>query len=375
MNAFSQLLQDPIGGQLVIWTILLLAAGSLLTPNLRTAMIVVVAALLGAIAIGLGWQISSPLIIGTMLGMMGVICILPPSRNDLRIVGAVFFAAAIGFYASSVAAGNVLPSTLQIVEWAVFGVLGLTTVGSAIAMISSRSAVYSAIWFAMALLGTGGLFLYQGAQFLGVATVVVYAGAIVVTFLFVIMLAQPDGHATYDRISWGWFAKPAAALSSALLLGAVLFGLEAMQVGGVRETVVAAANEINATDSPLPFTGEQVAQARLVGTEGAQKLQLQLTGDAAETKLSPPEQQRLATVVSERLKLSDAVAVELRPALRPANDPQSDQHMAHLGGYLFSRHLIAVEVAGTLLLAALVGAIAMLSQSGSVSRREGDAHV
>ena len=49
--------------------------------------------------------------------------------------------------------------------------------------------------------------------------------------------------------------------------------------------------------------------------------------------------------------------------------------MAHLGGYLFSRHLIAVEVAGTLLLAALVGAIAMLSHSTSVARREGDAHV
>ena len=74
-------------------------------------------------------------------------------------------------------------------------------------MIASQSPVYSAIWFAMSLLGTAGLFFFNGAQFLGVATIVVYAGAIVVTFLFVIMLAQPEGHADYDRISWGWFPK------------------------------------------------------------------------------------------------------------------------------------------------------------------------
>ena len=44
--------------------------------------------------------------------------------------------------------------------------------------------------------------MLQGAQFLAVATVVVYAGAILVTFLFVLMLAQPEGRTYYDRLSW-----------------------------------------------------------------------------------------------------------------------------------------------------------------------------
>jgi hypothetical protein len=39
-------------------------------------------------------------------------------------------------------------------------------------------------------------------------------------------------------------------------------------------------------------------------------------------------------------------------------------HMAHLGGQLFSRYLIAVEVAGTLLLVALVGAVAIVMHGG-----------
>jgi NADH-quinone oxidoreductase subunit J len=52
------------------------------------------------------------------------------------------------------------------------------------------------------LLGTAGLLLLAGAQFLAIATVVVYAGAILVTFLFVLMLAQPEGRAAYDRVSF-----------------------------------------------------------------------------------------------------------------------------------------------------------------------------
>ena len=62
--------------------------------------------------------------------------------------------------------------------------------------------MYCAIWFALTLVGTAGIFMLQGAQFLGVATIVVYAGAILVTFLFVLMLAQPGGDAFYDRVSW-----------------------------------------------------------------------------------------------------------------------------------------------------------------------------
>ena len=94
------------------------------------------------------------------------------------------------------------------------------TVISAAAAVTFRSPVYCAIWFALSLLGTAGLFLFQGAQFLGVATIVVYAGAILVTFLFVLMLAQPQGHAYYDRVSW-------EALLSAVT-GAVLVGILTM---------------------------------------------------------------------------------------------------------------------------------------------------
>ena len=94
---------------------------------------------------------------------------------------------------------------------------------AAVATISCRSPVYCAIWFGMTLAGTAGLFLLAGAEFLAVATIVVYAGAILVTFLFVLMLSQPEGHTTYDRRSW-------EALVSAFT-GAVLVGILTATIG------------------------------------------------------------------------------------------------------------------------------------------------
>ena len=85
---------------------------------------------------------------------------------------------------------------------ALFVILACITVGSSAAAIALRNPLYCAIWFGLSLVGTAGLFLFQGAEFLAVATVVVYAGAILVTFLFVLMLAQPQGRAGYDRVSW-----------------------------------------------------------------------------------------------------------------------------------------------------------------------------
>ena len=50
---------------------------------------------------------------------------------------------------------------------------------------------------------------------------------------------------------------------------------------------------------------------------------------------------------------------------RDGVDLLAENHVARLGGELFGRHLLAVEVAGVLLLVALVGSIAIVSRGGS----------
>ena len=130
-------------------------------------------------------------------------------RLARRLGGLLGLVALAGF----IAAGRRLGS---LGEEGVFLTVALVAVVSAAATIVSRSPVYSAIWFALALAGVAGVLLVLGAQFLGVATIVVYAGAILVMFLFVLMLAQPSGLAPYDRVSNEPFLS---ALTAAVLLG------------------------------------------------------------------------------------------------------------------------------------------------------------
>ncbi len=78
-------------------------------------------------------------------------------------------------------------------------VFGIMAIVGALLTVTSRNPVHSALWFASVVLSTSGLFILADAPFLAAGTIIVYAGAIIVTFLFVIMLAQMEGKAVYDR--------------------------------------------------------------------------------------------------------------------------------------------------------------------------------
>jgi NADH-quinone oxidoreductase subunit J len=225
------------------------------------------------------WMLTA----ATLLAAASMWLMLPRGGAPGRKLGVVLGLVALGLF------GAQLPRLMSWYGDAVFGVLAVVTVIAAAATVTARNPVYSAIWFALVLLGVAGLFLFQGAQFLGIATVVVYAGAILVTFLFVLMLAQPEGHAFYDRISW----EP--LLSAAT--GAVLVGMLTM--------IVAAAFQDPASIAAIEPLAHQ-------------------PGDLAEGVLA-------------------------------------EQHVARFGGAMFSRHLISVEAAGALLLAALVGAVSIVA--------------
>jgi len=74
------------------------------------------------------------------------------------------------------------------VETALFTVLAVVTVITAILVIVQRNPVASAIYLIITLFSLAGIYLLLNAQFIAVIQVLVYAGAIMVLFLFVIML-------------------------------------------------------------------------------------------------------------------------------------------------------------------------------------------
>jgi len=140
-----------------------------------------------------------------------------------------------------------------------FYVLVIVTIVSAVATVAMRKPVYAALWFGLTLLGTAGLFLFQGAQFLAVATIVVYAGAILVTYLFVLILAQPKGRAPYDRTS----TEPLLAA----VVGMILIGLLTMNIDR-RIQGVAEKESIKAASMQIPRKEEILADQHVarVGT-------------------------------------------------------------------------------------------------------------
>ena len=77
-------------------------------------------------------------------------------------------------------------------DWVVFVVAAVVVLAGALGVVTSRNPVHAALSLVLTLFGIAVLFVAQRADFLAVVQVIVYAGAIVVLFLFVIMLLAVD---------------------------------------------------------------------------------------------------------------------------------------------------------------------------------------
>ncbi len=80
-------------------------------------------------------------------------------------------------------------------ELALFIILALIAAVSSIMMITRKNAVLSALFLVLNFFALAGLYLLLNAQFIAVVQIIVYAGAIMVLFLFVIMLLRTDSEA------------------------------------------------------------------------------------------------------------------------------------------------------------------------------------
>jgi NADH-quinone oxidoreductase subunit J len=73
-----------------------------------------------------------------------------------------------------------------------FWLLAPVAVLGAVGMVLARNAVHSAMWLVLTMLSLGVFFVIQQAPFLGLVQVIVYTGAIMMLFLFVLMLVGRD---------------------------------------------------------------------------------------------------------------------------------------------------------------------------------------
>jgi NADH:ubiquinone oxidoreductase subunit 6 (subunit J) len=275
--------------------------------------------------------------------------------------------------------------------------------------------VRAALSFALVVLSTCGLFLLQAAPFLMAATGIIYAGAIIVTFLFVIMLAQQAGLADADRRSREPFLSVVAGF---VLLAGILCVLHRNYGGGRLEALdtldpyfqkAEKAVQAKSVDEIKGILGESYFQdffdhirniTNAVKSDDEAKTVLRATesvelkttlDDAFDTWTKPSADLKAKTArfealarMGQRLRyaygsvqppgknLSLSGNSGLRPNL-PVKDIPTDRegkpampaaNVAALGQALFTDYLLAVELAGTLLLVAVLGAIAISGRRG-----------
>jgi NADH-quinone oxidoreductase subunit J len=201
------------------------------------------ARLLGAVepAAGSGdyGPVISPVMILVLCTLAGIATVfLLPSRREaaFRKVGGILllsvgliFGALLVHYANGLYVGTTRAGGMSLYFW-IFSAIAIV---GAVRVVTHPRPVYSALYFVLSVLASAGLFILLWAEFMAAALVIIYAGAILVTYVFVIMLAsqssaatsQSDGDpnaglAEYDRVS----REPVIACAVGFaLMGVLLF--------------------------------------------------------------------------------------------------------------------------------------------------------
>jgi NADH-quinone oxidoreductase subunit J len=114
-------------------------------------------------------------------------------------------------------------TTTERAEFLAFVPLAVLSVAAAVGMVLTRNAVYSALLLVVNFFCLAGFYVLLEAQFLAAVQVIVYAGAIMVLFLFVLMLLGVGSEEVLKETIRG--QRAAAAVLGLLLLGAVVFAL------------------------------------------------------------------------------------------------------------------------------------------------------
>ncbi len=262
-----------------------------------------------------------PLLILLMCVLAGIATVLVlPSRRESplrKVGGAMLLAVGLIVAAMLVRYAAHHGGGLGVYFWAFSAI----AIGGAVRVVTHPRPVYSALYFILTVFATAGLFILLWAEFMAAALVLIYAGAILVTYVFVIMLAasaapaQPGIGAdeTGNGDGVGWAAARAAAPQDRAPNFAPIAEHDAVS----REPLVASA---------VGFA--------LMG------VLLFVIFDRSAGLIGPHDR--------------DAFSGRMREEPVVAETAGATQK---LGAYLFQNHVVNLELAGLLLTVSMVGAI------------------
>ena len=172
------------------------------------------------------------LYIASVAGAVSLYLLMPKAGKDLRLIGGLLGAATLGLLwlvllpLTLLGEGGQLLTGFSDGQTPFYYVFSAVAIVAAVRVITHSRPVYSALWFVMVVIATAGLLLTLSAEFMAFAMLIIYGGAILVTYMFVIMLATPprgddesDTGPSYDNFaSEPWWACLAGFLLLAVIL-------------------------------------------------------------------------------------------------------------------------------------------------------------
>jgi NADH-quinone oxidoreductase subunit J len=141
----------------------------------------------------------------------------------------------------------------------IFGYFAITILVISLLVVTSRNPVHSVLWMLLLFFHVAGVYLMLNAEFLAATQIIVYAGAILVLFLFTIMLLNLREEMRLKRFTIGWPAGLVVATGVLIVLMVGLKGFKTTFVGpwGIKEiekaTHTKALGKVLFTEYLLPF--------------------------------------------------------------------------------------------------------------------------
>jgi len=307
-------------------------------------------------------QIISPIALYLIcgLGAIGVALALPRrghsgTKIPLHIVGGLVLAMAFGFAAlvlglKATDAGNPLPNYF----FYPFAAIGI---GASVRMITHKRPVYSALYFILTIIASCGMYLLLSAEFMAFALVIIYAGAILITYLFVIMLATqaPVGDNDDDLNDVDAVARePMLASAIGFVLVALITVSMFRGIGDLPHSQISSAQAADGVLAVLPKKIDKILDRAGLLEDGWLVSRDSETGHAIIDVDAQTVQIQLVDGV-------DSHGHEIVLATRTIGPDQwpeelAAQNLDRLGYNLLNDHPMMIEVAGIILLMAMLGA-------------------
>jgi NADH-quinone oxidoreductase subunit J len=271
--------------------------------------------------------------VGTALAMpTGKATLVRRLGGIFALLGLIGFLGYLGSLSRDTGAAMLIGGQISPFFW----LFSAISVFAAFRVITHERPVYSALYFVLSVFGTAGLFILLWAEFMAAALVIIYAGAILITYVFVIMLASEGGGGVASRdVGMEQLAecdKNSKDRWVASCLGFVLMGAILLVVFNKAEHLTAATNPRTVAMLRGEFeTDEATTQAAPV---------------------APPVQADLPWQAPHTTASADVAA-----AAQPTGAAAELSPVQQLGLYLFQSQVVNLQLGGLLLTIAMIGAI------------------